>query len=836
MGTAPGRPETSGLIASKKRSIIAKWQRRQLDSQLFAVVRHAARADGYDAFLGGARWTQTDDFRKFPFDPPLSDLGMEGAAEVASTIVQFAEQSGSTFHIVISSPYYRCIQTAAIICRKLGKDCRMMIDVSVGEVFGPSVMGEQEPSAPVRPAEHVFAECWNRGVALQKRRIGQWPTWPEDLRRARRRYASRFLAYLMRSRTARRNFVLVTHGDCVGAALSIMPSKASEVVERVDFNGCLLAKRSASKAHGSKLTRCFSDGGPGASSFKSVMPEEAEDDDAPPEVEFDFDTVDASSNPSARLIPQMPPSTPHRANQWVAEEGDASAGSSQWGVSRSLGSVEKALWDKSETEVSQDIEGWKVETHNITLNKKAEKSSLKKKVKNLATHTQYTEAQIEQLLGEMPEKLLGHKDADSAELAQQIAAARNETHVTLSTCSYSTLAFGASDIGCLSDLGSAAPSTFPSRQNSRIPSETSLEGFTEFFRNHVQRRTSGSHSVNSLPTSPEGSPWPSEGPGSAKPIRTSGHSRSQGLCAQPYSPLSPGVPRHSVPAVSMPAKSVDQILRGMQRGMKQRRDLRDEDCSTPSPQPEKRAATYSEIPANILRIGQQQDGAAARYKSSSRETSPDDQVKSVVKLQHTLEGSSLLQRRRVSSPEVIRSATASNSPKSPAGAAGTAASSADSDGAQPVPMTVVHTSPQAGGDPEQRPAVPMKPFSLENSLLLRRRGMAPSSATASSKNSEAGLGDTTEDAGTLSQGSNSTAGSAGHPASTQGTGYRAGGALAAEVPDPAADADSNPAPHYAAGFVAMVNAPFGRLITPTIKEDTDSADSVDSEGVSFLVS
>lgn len=75
--------------------------------------------------------------------------------------------------------------------------------------------------------------------------IGSWPTWPEDVRTARQRFANRFLTYLQRSITTRRNFLLVTHADCVMAALSVMPDYAGQVLEKIEFGGMFLARRRA---------------------------------------------------------------------------------------------------------------------------------------------------------------------------------------------------------------------------------------------------------------------------------------------------------------------------------------------------------------------------------------------------------------------------------------------------------------------------------------------------------------------------------------------------------------------------------------------------------------
>eukprot|EP00442_Polarella_glacialis_P004040 CAMPEP_0115149314 /NCGR_PEP_ID=MMETSP0227-20121206/64366_1 /TAXON_ID=89957 /ORGANISM="Polarella glacialis, Strain CCMP 1383" /LENGTH=301 /DNA_ID=CAMNT_0002559457 /DNA_START=66 /DNA_END=971 /DNA_ORIENTATION=+ len=50
--------------------------------------------------------------------------------------------------------------------------------------------------------------------------MGKWPQWPENLGSSRKRYAERLLAYLNRGTKARRNFLLVSHAECVGSPAS----------------------------------------------------------------------------------------------------------------------------------------------------------------------------------------------------------------------------------------------------------------------------------------------------------------------------------------------------------------------------------------------------------------------------------------------------------------------------------------------------------------------------------------------------------------------------------------------------------------------------------------
>ena len=53
--------------------------------------------------------------------------------------------------VVVSSPFFRCVQTACEICLALGgpeEDVILLLDRELGEVYGPSMMGAEEPKTP----------------------------------------------------------------------------------------------------------------------------------------------------------------------------------------------------------------------------------------------------------------------------------------------------------------------------------------------------------------------------------------------------------------------------------------------------------------------------------------------------------------------------------------------------------------------------------------------------------------------------------------------------------------------------------------------------------------
>lgn len=244
---AKSRSKVSRINTAGRSGILAVWRNRTLASQICGVVRHAERADSSFAFWGGdgKLWTNSADFRRWPLDPPLSDNGREEAREMADTIKLYAEERETTIHVIVCSPFLRCIQTALEICNACGPETRLMIDNSLGEVYGPRIMGEIEPSWTHRPIEEVVGECRRLGIRVADEAVGRRPRWPEELPDARQRYVTAFLRYLNRSLKAKRNFILVTHGDCVGSCLSMMPTQEGSFhrVESVHFGGMFLGCR-----------------------------------------------------------------------------------------------------------------------------------------------------------------------------------------------------------------------------------------------------------------------------------------------------------------------------------------------------------------------------------------------------------------------------------------------------------------------------------------------------------------------------------------------------------------------------------------------------------------
>jgi len=209
--------------------------------------------------MDGKPWTLTEESMRFPIDPPLSDVGRVEVVRAATIVKDFADRSHSQLHIVVSSLFLRCVQTAVEVCKKLGPSTKLMLDDALGEVYGPCVLGDIRPMTACHTFRYLARYARSHGVKIVKKPCGRAPEWPESLRKARERYATAFLTYIRRAEISRRNFVIVSHADCIASILALIPGKAGRMVESVSYAATVLGKLCSAKRRtdGDETTASF---------------------------------------------------------------------------------------------------------------------------------------------------------------------------------------------------------------------------------------------------------------------------------------------------------------------------------------------------------------------------------------------------------------------------------------------------------------------------------------------------------------------------------------------------------------------------------------------------
>eukprot|EP00746_Dinoflagellata_sp_MGD_P085956 gnl/MRDRNA2_/MRDRNA2_34006_c0_seq1.p1 gnl/MRDRNA2_/MRDRNA2_34006_c0~~gnl/MRDRNA2_/MRDRNA2_34006_c0_seq1.p1 ORF type:complete len:427 (-),score=55.90 gnl/MRDRNA2_/MRDRNA2_34006_c0_seq1:446-1726(-) len=198
---------------------------------MYVVMRHADRSDcAWDASL---EWLNSAEFEQCAGDPPLSVQGIQRAKSFGESLRCGISTKGFEKIVVISSPYLRCVQTAAEICRCFDGSS-MYIDYQLGERWHPEVVGEKPALQPCLQARNW---CEEQGITLRGDPLGSWPQWPEEKNEAQNRYAIRFLQYTQLGQRKGFAFILVTHGEGVSSMLQTLPEYQGTRIEAIGYCG-----------------------------------------------------------------------------------------------------------------------------------------------------------------------------------------------------------------------------------------------------------------------------------------------------------------------------------------------------------------------------------------------------------------------------------------------------------------------------------------------------------------------------------------------------------------------------------------------------------------------
>jgi len=211
--------------------------------QCLVMLRHSERLDYVDK-----DYKESEEGRAWPHDAPLTSRGVELARAVAGELLTL--QQASAFSAVASSPYRRCLETAAEVCKKL--DIPLVVDQELGEVWDRSMSMDPEPW---RSSLELAALVGQLGVEVLNpptndgslKVFGRPPTWPETLSSAKDRYVVRTQTYIEKSALTEQNFILVTHADALAAALQIFERGFADI-HKIDFCARLEVSRKVGRS------------------------------------------------------------------------------------------------------------------------------------------------------------------------------------------------------------------------------------------------------------------------------------------------------------------------------------------------------------------------------------------------------------------------------------------------------------------------------------------------------------------------------------------------------------------------------------------------------------
>lgn len=221
--------------------------------QTLVLLRHSEREDRVNV-----NYKQTEEGKVWPHDCPITANGVQLARDVAKEMLDLHKEV--RFTVVVSSPYRRCLETAAEVAKKL--KLPVMIDQEMGEVWDHEMSQDPPPWRTanqlktlvkplkmnvINPALETEDPVTNGGIKC----FGKPPNWPESLDDAKARYAVRIETYIERSADTEQNFLIVTHADAVAAALALFERGGADIKD-MDFCARVIARRVLSKKRASQ--------------------------------------------------------------------------------------------------------------------------------------------------------------------------------------------------------------------------------------------------------------------------------------------------------------------------------------------------------------------------------------------------------------------------------------------------------------------------------------------------------------------------------------------------------------------------------------------------------
>jgi len=180
------------------------------------LMRHSERLDHVDP-----QYRRSSAGSVFPFDAPITaERGVAIAKKAAQKVASV--RAKAPFIAVATSPYRRCVETAAEVAKLM--NLPIILDQELGEVWGACMPPVPNPWRRPLELEKMISKlgvrCLNPldehgGILV----YGRAPSWPEELEVAHGRFIVRVQRYLHMSAKSQKNFIIVTHADCVAAAM-----------------------------------------------------------------------------------------------------------------------------------------------------------------------------------------------------------------------------------------------------------------------------------------------------------------------------------------------------------------------------------------------------------------------------------------------------------------------------------------------------------------------------------------------------------------------------------------------------------------------------------------
>jgi len=211
--------------------------------QTLVILRHSERRDQVDpSFL------ETEEHKEWPHDTPLTEAGIKLAQDVGSELKD--KHENARFSVIVSSPYRRCLQTAAEIAKIV--QLPVIIDQELGEVWDRTMPSDHPPHRSPLELVEMAKEL---GIDVQNpvldsggfKLFGKQPRQhPEQNRDGQQRCFVRVEHYIRESSKNKQNYVIVSHAPAVAAMCDIFQHGLVDI-EKLEYCAMVCASRLVQK-------------------------------------------------------------------------------------------------------------------------------------------------------------------------------------------------------------------------------------------------------------------------------------------------------------------------------------------------------------------------------------------------------------------------------------------------------------------------------------------------------------------------------------------------------------------------------------------------------------
>ena len=217
---------------------------QQMDGEVpvACIMRHSIRLDGHPSYKPHQNAAWSDEEQR-PYDTPIADFALPVAQ--AGVLASF----NLAIHMVYSSPFRRCLQTAGQVCRHLGITA-IVVHYGLSESMFRVAQTKPKFGLTFLSCEEMQKEL-GEGVSIAAI-LGVPPVLSETVVETKTRFQDTLRELYRMQESACQSFLAITHGEVVSESGSVY-LRPEQTIYSVDECGFVAVGKSGKVVASSKV-------------------------------------------------------------------------------------------------------------------------------------------------------------------------------------------------------------------------------------------------------------------------------------------------------------------------------------------------------------------------------------------------------------------------------------------------------------------------------------------------------------------------------------------------------------------------------------------------------